>query len=301
MKKLINDFHRQLLDEIYDGVYFVDLDRNITYWNRAAEKISGYKSDEVIGRSCRDNILIHVDCKGLELCGEGCPLGLAISDGKSSEVETYLHHKKGYRIPVAVRAAPVTSDKGNTVGAVEIFSDISQIEVIKHRMKELERLALLDHLTGLPNRRYAEEELSVRLAEHTRYSWPVGVMMIDIDHFKLVNDKYGHDLGDEVLRTAGQTLLRNSRPFDLVGRWGGEEFISIVRNVDKEPLKIIAERYRALVEKSKITMDEDEVSVTISLGGTLIVDGDTTESIIKRADDLLYASKNSGRNRVTLE
>jgi diguanylate cyclase (GGDEF)-like protein/PAS domain S-box-containing protein len=301
MRTVENDFHRKLLEEIHDGVYFVDPERKITYWNKAAERITGYPRQEVLGLSCKENILIHINCKGLELCDLDCPLSKAIHTDTSSEIETFLRHRKGHRVPVAVRCAPVKDEGGNILGAVEIFSDSSQIELIKQQIKELERLALIDHLTGLPNRRYAEEELSVRLAEKQRYSWPFGILMMDLDHFKDVNDTYGHDVGDEVLRVAGRTLLHNARPFDLVGRWGGEEFVSIIRNVDADNLHNVAERFRIMVEKSRVSHNDETLNVTISLGGTLALAGDTPEAIIRRADDMMYESKNSGRNRVTLE
>ena len=117
------DIHRRILDEIQDGVYFLDTDRRITYWNRGAERITGFKSDEVLGRCCSDNILMHVDHAGLQLCKGHCPAARTIADGSFQEDEVFLHHKQGHRVPVRVRTSPVRDEAGGIIGAVEIFND----------------------------------------------------------------------------------------------------------------------------------------------------------------------------------
>jgi len=99
--------YHDLLENIQEGVYFTDLDRRITFWNKAAEKITGYKAKNVIGVRCRDNILQHVDDTGLGLCQSLCPLAATMRDGKGREMEAYLHHKKGHRVPVRIRATPL--------------------------------------------------------------------------------------------------------------------------------------------------------------------------------------------------
>ncbi|HCD71309.1 MAG TPA: sensor domain-containing diguanylate cyclase, partial [Thermovirga lienii] len=109
-----------------------------------------------------------------------------------------------------------------------------------------------------------------------------------------------HEVGDEVLKMLSNTLINNSRPFDVFGRWGGEEFLGVIRNVDQTELSKVAERIRVLVEKSFIVHEGKRLRATISIGATLFQDEDTMESVIKRADDLLYESKRSGRNRVTV-
>jgi len=168
-------------------------------------------------------------------------------------------------------------------------------------VEDLQAKAFLDPLTGLANRRYVEMNLQGKADEMSRYGWHFGVIMMDIDRFKIVNDSYGHDSGDEVLKMVARTLLHSSRSSDLVGRWGGEEFIAIITNTNMEKLHAIAERYRSLVEQSSLPLGETPLSVTISAGATLAAPGENVEPVIKRADKLLYASKDAGRNRVTTE
>lgn len=292
--------YKEMLDNLYDGVYFVDPDRRIQYWNRAAERITGFEADDVVGRSCSDNILMHVDENGTSLCQGDCPLAATLKDGGSREVDVYLHHRKGHRLPVAVRVTPLRDESGDLMGAVEVFSDISDKMACFFRVQELEKLAMLDTLTQLPNRAYLEQELRARIEEHERYGLVSGVLFMDIDHFKWFNDTYGHELGDEVLRTLAATLLHNSRLFDLFGRWGGEEFLGIVRNVDSEGLERVGNRSGTMIRTSRVRRQEENLKVTVSIGGTLLKEGDTLESVVHRADALMYQSKEAGRDRFTM-
>jgi diguanylate cyclase (GGDEF)-like protein/PAS domain S-box-containing protein len=294
-------FFKTLIDNLYDGVYFVDRQRRITYWNRAAERLSGYQQDEMEGEFCWNNRLQHVDEYGRLLCTGHCPLVATMVDGCAREAEVFMRHKAGYRIPVLVRVSPIHNDAGTIIGAVEIFSDNSHRAVATQEIEHLQRLALLDPLTNIGNRRYIEGEIYAQIESLRRYEWPFGVLMVDIDRFKQVNDTYGHLVGDDMLKMVTGTLENNIRTFDAIGRWGGEEFVIVVRNVSAELLASMAERLRMLVEQSFLMVAEGALSVTISIGGTLAKPTDTAETLLERADRLLYHSKAAGRNRVTME
>lgn len=293
------DTYARIIENLHDGLYFVDTKRMITYWNKGAERISGFSSAEVVGRRCSDNILTHVDNEGNCLCRGRCPLKATIADEQGRESEIYLHHKNGHRVTVFVRTSALKDSLGNTIGGIELFTDISSILLNNARVQELEKLALLDNLTQLANRHYLERELHAKFEEIKRLKVPFGILFIDIDHFKKFNDVYGHDMGDQVLKFVATTFVANSRPFDLYGRWGGEEFVGILRNVDPEELVIIGNRVRVLVEHSYLTHADKKLSVNISLGATMAREIDSIESLTKRADALLYESKRLGRNRLT--
>lgn len=300
MLKFDETTYTRIIDSLQDGLYFVAVDRTITYWNKAAERITGYAAEEVVGRSCADNILCHVDREGCTLCLGRCPLADTIEDCVEREAEVFLHHKKGQRIPVLVRVYPLRDAHGKVIGGIEMFTDLTSIEANNQRIKELERLALLDGLTQLANRVYLEREINARLHEFERFALSFGLLFMDLDHFKRFNDSYGHDVGDTVLQAVAQTLMVNSRPFDLYGRWGGEEFVGVIRTVSAADLEQLAERMRLLVQKNFLMHGTEKLQVTMSIGATSVHPGDTLESLIKRADMLLYASKQGGRNRVTL-
>jgi len=295
------DLHKNLLDNLYDGVYFVDREKTITYWNKGAEMISGFSSSGVLGSCCSDNILMHVDDQGTLLCKELCPLAATIADGAPRKTEVYLHHKDGHRIPVVARIAPLHDEQGTIIGAVEVFTDNSSHIAALQRISELERVAYIDPLTELANRRFTEITLRARFDEMWRYGWQFGVILMDVDNFKRTNDLYGHDVGDRTLRMVAQTLLKNSRSFDVVGRWGGEEFLAIIMNTKRDHLKSIANRFRVLVEKSSLSVGKEVVQATISLGATLANAKDTAVDLLKRADRLMYQSKTAGRNCVSVD
>jgi diguanylate cyclase (GGDEF)-like protein/PAS domain S-box-containing protein len=297
---LEKDSYQRIIDNLHDGLYLVDRDRIITYWNKAAEKISGFNAHEVVGKSCSDNILTHVDSDGNSLCTSMCPLAASIADGKPREAEIYMHHKDGHRIPVSVRISPLTDREGAIIGGIELFTDISNQAANTLRVKELEKLALLDNLTQLANRNYVEREIQNRFEEKKRFNVPFGILFIDIDHFKKFNDRYGHDVGDDVLKVVAKTFIANARSFDLFGRWGGEEFLGIIRNINSKDLELLGNKLRSLIENSYILRENEKLRVTISIGATPVNENDTIDSLIKRADILLYKSKTEGRNRLTL-
>jgi diguanylate cyclase (GGDEF)-like protein/PAS domain S-box-containing protein len=285
---------------ISEGLYVVDLSRTIVSWNKGAELISGYKSEEVVGKHCYSNILRHVDNSGKELCHGGCPLHATLKDGQVRTNHVFFHHKDGRRVPVSVRVAPLSDPDGKILGAVESFSEYRDETQLQERMRDLERAAMYDHLTGLVNRAFGEKRLKTCLEEYKRYTWPFAVLMIDVDFFKKVNDTYGHNTGDDVLKLVAGTLAANVRPFDTVARWGGEEFHILAVNMTESELRAFAERLRVLVEASSLVIKGETLSVTISVGATMGLPGDTEQSVVDRADRMLYRSKKEGRNRVTV-
>lgn len=292
--------YRDIVENMSDGIYFVDRGRRITYWNKGAERITGYAAGEVVGSSCANNILVHVDAKGRQLCQGSCPLIATMADGIPHETEVYLHHKQGHRLPVWVRTSPLRAADGSFVGAVEMFTEISSRQALQEQVEELKKLALVDALTGLPNRRHLEAQLHSRLEELRRSGVGFGLLFTDIDHFKQVNDRYGHDIGDQVLTVVANTLSLSVRPFDMMCRWGGEEFAGIFPHTDAATLAAIAERLRILVAHSRVNTGIEALTVTISIGGTVAKAEDSAAALVKRADTLMYASKTDGRNRVTI-
>jgi diguanylate cyclase (GGDEF)-like protein/PAS domain S-box-containing protein len=292
---------KELMDNLYDGVYLVDANRIITFWNKAAEKITGYSSEEVIGKGCFDNILVHVDENGHALCHNGCPLKASIADGVGREINAFLRHRDGYRLPVLVKVNAVKDVSGQITGGVESFNDNSPLVAIRERAADLEQMALIDPLTGVGNRRYGNMSLSNKLSEFKRYGWTFGVLFLDIDHFKQVNDTYGHSAGDEVLKMVAQTMLSNMRSFDFVFRWGGEEFLIIITNVDGRKLRQSAERLRVMIQNASHKTGQDRIKVTVSIGGTMASALDTEYSILSRIDNFMYQCKGKGRNQCIVD
>lgn len=295
------NFYKEILNSLQDGIYYLDRDRIITYWNRGAEQITGYKAEQVIGKSCRNNILNHVNEQGLVLCNDHCPMAATMSDGKPREVYVYLHHVEGHRVPVQIRSSAIRDENGEIVGAVEAFSKGTSPESAERRFRKLQQTALLDPLTEIGNRRHLESRLKMRLVDFNENGILFGLLFCDIDYFKNLNDSYGHNLGDKVLRMIAQTLRGNIRETDTMGRWGGEEFMVILQDIDASLLLMIGEKLLNLVHRSHLTLPDKRIlSATISIGGTLVKKGDSIESVVDRADRLMYQSKAAGRNRITI-
>lgn len=178
------------------------------------------------------------------------------------------------------------------------FSDGVYFVDPEQRIEELPAAAYIDALTGVANRAFTEITLRAKLEELERYGWPFGVLFLDVDGFKTVKD--GHDVGDRVLATVARTPAGNARSFDLVGRWGGEEFLVVAVNVDEIKPRALAERFRLLVAGSAAPSGGGDIAVTVSVGATLARPGDDPAAVVKRADTVMYESKRSGGNRVTL-
>jgi diguanylate cyclase (GGDEF)-like protein/PAS domain S-box-containing protein len=292
-------FYKELLDHLSDGVYFVDLERRVLYWNEGAYRLTGYKAEELLGRSCEDDVLCHIDYAGHRLHGNDCPLTATIATGDRHEASVFLHHKQGRRVPVSVRVQPLRDEMGAIVGAIEIFSDDSARNEELRKTEAMNRLAFLDHLTQLPNRRFMEMSLRTALTEFQEYKNPIGLLLIDLDNFKEINDSFGHSCGDRALQETARMLMGSLRPTDIVGRWGGDEFLAIVRNVDKDVLGKLAERCVAQVSLS--SNDERTILVSISAGAALCRPEETAEQLIQRADELMYRCKASGKGRAAAE
>jgi two-component system, cell cycle response regulator len=173
-------------------------------------------------------------------------------------------------------------------------------EKLRHNYEQSLSMALTDSLTGVFNRRYVSAHLPRLMERSWESQKPVAILMFDIDHFKTVNDTYGHGVGDEVLREVANRTNRNLRNFDLVARYGGEEFIVVMPDTDRDAAYAVAERLRRRVgeETFAVSTQAAEITVTISIG-VAVVDGvgDTADAILKRADDALYQAQRSGRNR----
>lgn len=286
------NFYKAFLDRVSDGLLFVDRERRILFWNEGAYRLTGYKAEEVVGQCCPFGPLCHVDEIGKGLCFDGCPLEATLHDGRSREVQVFLQHKIGHRVPVAVRVEPIRENSGAIIGAIQVFRDDSAHQAVRRKLEDMERLAFLDHVTGLSNRRHMEMCLRTAIGEFHSHRDPFGVLMIDVDSFKALNDSFGHAVGDRALKEVAMTLVGAVRPADVVGRWGGDEFVAIVHHVDSEILQNLATRCSAMVAKTPLPLGNHErLPLSVSIGDTLVRSSDTVADIIRRADELMYRDK----------
>lgn len=292
------DAFRTLLNRLREGVYFLDREKRIVFWNKAAEQLTGYREDEVLGRCCSDHILMHLDDQGTILCGERCPSSQCLADGYPMEFNSCFLHKEGYRVPGHVRLLPCRENAGKIVGVAQVFSDISPRLNMPPKTEELERLKLLDAQTESGNKRFLKIYLEARIEEMRKYRLPLGLLFVDIDNFANVNEIYGRIIGDKIIRMVAKSLANNARFTDVVGRWGEDQFLVVLLNVREEKLDVVANKLRLLTQRSGIPVGNAYLGVTVSIGFTEARQRDTVESLIDRAGKLMRHAKRLGKNRV---
>lgn len=291
MKKAVKRFYEVAVENASDAIYFVDQRRKIIYWNKVAEELTGFVEKEIVGHHCHKNILRHMDEDGNLLCLSKCPLVESMSRGVPVSKRVYLHDKMGSRIPVNVEVHPVKNRKGKVVGAVERFNIGLGLSLTKENIIRLQKEAYIDSLTQIPNRRYFEKKFLEVLNEIKIGYRSAALLLLDVDNFKNFNDTFGHLAGDAILKTVAQTLLWNIKPVDLVARFGGDEFVLIMQNVDTESLWKIAKNLQFLVSKSEVRYEGNFLNISLSLGGTLLYPDDTLDIAFQRADKNLYKAK----------
>ena len=295
------ELYLSIINNLTDGVYYVDADRNILFWNQAAEAITGYAAEEVIGRNCGENLLNHIDGEGRPLCVVGCPLFATLVDGEQRKAEVFVRHKSGHRIPIAVNIFPIYGERREIIGAVELFSLRTATTYDDDLVEQLSNMAMRDTLTNLPNRIYLQSFLDYKMKEFRRFRAQFAVLFMDIDNFRSFNNEYGHDMGDLVLQKVGETIRNSTRQVDMFGRWGGEEFLGIYSIKSNFDAPVIAEKVRMLVANTDIPYSGEKLSVTVSIGVTVYQSGDDEKSVIDRADQLMYRSKLNGKNRISID
>ncbi len=295
------------------AIIATDLDGTITVFNTGAELMLGYRSEEALGlldgRSLFESIGAE-DARsrvaGLVPRTEGpaaAGCSRAVAEGSASG-EVIVSRKDGTKLPVRLTVSALHKDSGETSGQLGIAVDLtSQRRLDRERRRTrvaLERSATRDALTGLRNRSAVTTELTSRLADGVGAG--LGLLLLDLDHFKRVNDTFGHAAGDVVLRAAAERIARTMRRSDIAGRWGGEEFVVIVSDVLTDGgLTAAAERVRAAIAGGTVTLaDGSDVTVTASVGGVRAAPGATVERLLDDADRALYYAKRRGRDQVRL-
>jgi diguanylate cyclase (GGDEF)-like protein/PAS domain S-box-containing protein len=289
------EIYKELMDHLSDGVFIADVDRRILYCNEAAFRLTGYKAEEIEGQICRDKGFCPIGLLEQNLCHGECPLETALRGGGIYNANVFIAHKNGYRIPVGVHIRPIRAANGSIIGVAEVLSDDSARQEAQRKTEELERLAFLDPLTQMPNRRFVEMSLQTAMQEYQLTNSPFGVLATDLNKLKTINDLFGHANGDRALREVAKMLAGTLRPTDTFGRWGGDEFLAVVRNVENEALKRLAYRCVNNVAQISFSANGDQmIFPTVSIGWALVCPEDSIEKLIERADGLLYDCKTNG-------
>ncbi len=286
------DICRAVLDSLSVGVYLVDPERRIIFWNAGAERISGYLRHEVVGRCCRDEILVHSNEQGRVVCSSACPLQMAIRDGQHGESHLYLHHRNGHRIPVVVRAVPILDRAGKIVGAAESFEEARSSCTVERREQHTISPRYLDPVTQLANQTFCRVRLRIFLSTYAAERLPFSVLLLRIaalDQFVL---EHGAEAGRLLVRAVGETLGNTVRTNDFAGRWAEDEFLMILPGCDGNYAPLIGERISSVADAASIHWWGDELSAAVSFGVATVQEDDSLEALMERAQESLGQHRN---------
>lgn len=298
-----------MIQTIDVGLVVVDREYKVHLWNSFMQNHSGHSSKKVIGKNL---FQVFPDIQEDWFRRKADSVFMLRSPAFTNwEQRPYLFRFKNYR-PITGTAAfmyqnvtliPLISADGITKHVGVIVYDVTDTAVnrldLENVNSQLESLSRTDHLTQLNNRGYWEERLGEEFRRYQRArSAPCSLILFDIDHFKQVNDVYGHPAGDEVIRSTAQVLLENVRATDLAGRYGGEEFSVVLIDTQADGAMILAERLRKKIEALTVHFDGQEIRYTISLGIAQVSDQPENHKYwVECADKALYEAKHGGRNR----
>jgi len=271
-------------------VMITGADHLIVYVNSAFASITGYEPAESIGRNPR-----FLQGAGTSQATR-VSLREAIAKGQPAQAEILNYRKSGEPYWVDVSIVPVSVSSGGITHWIAIERDITQR---KAQEQEITRLAMEDYLTGLPNRRAAETRLQVEWSRARRDQCGFAIALVDVDRFKLVNDQYGHQIGDQALVHVARLLFGNMRGGDWIARWGGEEFLVCFHDLDARGALTAGERARKLVRSKPVKLTQGDLPLTVSIGIALYgAESESLDAMLASADALLYQAKQSGRDKV---
>jgi diguanylate cyclase (GGDEF)-like protein len=297
--------------------FVIDREHRVTHWNRACESITGVQADELIGTRdhwrafydkkrplIADLILSHALETDVGHLYDGRFRRSTVIDG-AFEADRYFPHFGEDGKWLFFTAAPLRDANGKFIGAIETLQDITEQKRAEQALRNSEEnfrlMSITDSLTGLFNVRHFYEQIEIEVKRAVRYGRPLSMLLLDLDHFKNLNDVHGHLEGDRALAVAANVIRNNFREHDTAYRYGGEEFTVLLPETDIEAATMLAERLIKTLANTPLTTDFGNVlTMTASVGVAEYVADDTATSLVRRADTGVYEAKRLGRNRVSV-
>jgi diguanylate cyclase (GGDEF)-like protein/PAS domain S-box-containing protein len=286
--------YRELVQSAKSIILRFDTSGRITFFNEFAQSFFGYTQQEILGRDLLRTIVPLIESSGRDLVA--MIKDLLANPDKYPTNENENVRKNGERVWMSWTNRALYNEQGQLTEILSVGNDITRLKRTEAKLVEL---ATTDPLTGLFNRRHFWEVCKREIERIKRYGSMLSLLMIDVDHFKLVNDTYGHDVGDQVLQSLADLCRRTFRGVDIIGRIGGEEFAVLLPETGLPEAAGAAHRLRQAVEQASIAVGEHFIKITVSAGVAMAVNESADlETLFKQADLALYAAKAGGRNRV---
>ena len=300
MESLMKSNYQTLLENLFEGVYYVDKEKRIKYWSRGAELITGYLSTEVLGKTCSQDILAHTSLDGVPLCNTGCLMRNTLATGSFYKAEAFLKHKEGHKVHISLRITPMHNSKGEIVGATHIFTNNEAFFTINTEEAQKQHKTLYDVVTKLPNKHNMKMILQAKIEEYNRYQWAFASYLMEIDNYEKIVTTYDENNHNLILASIGSILQTGIRPFDTLGRWSKNQFLAILVNIDKNKMEMLGNRLLKQFSKTAIPIGLGELKITLSMGTTVIQPDDTPDDVISRAEKRMKYSHKMGGNRLTI-
>jgi len=292
--------YEEVLHNVSEGIRFVSLMGQTFFWNRGAEAIAGFKSDEMVGAVCEALHLVRDEGEE-SVCSFLCPLKWTKDENRIGDIRVYLRHSEGHLVPVIMNAVSLLDDRGEKIGIAEIFKPVSWSEKKTGSQEKASEDTLVDRLTGVCNQKHAEHTLKGKVEEFRRYGTRFGLAVIDVDDLGEINGKYGREVGDAMLKVISRSLSSTLRPFDTICRWDSDEFIIFASNIrNDQNLMNMSNRIRLLVQESSLSHKGDKLNSTVSVGASIVRQNEDEEQLLTRTRGLMKQSKSLGKNIVTM-
>jgi diguanylate cyclase (GGDEF)-like protein len=287
--------HESVFASMSDGVLVLDRRDRLADYNPAAARCIAGLNRDAVGRGLKQALAAHPPLlRALEQARAPDPVSRLTSEEPSRECSVQGEDRVRR---IEVRASPVLSVHGVRYGTIAQLVDVTEQVELRERLREL---ATLDALTRLPNRRHLIESAERELERALRHRRALSIVVLDLDHFKRINDRFGHQAGDAVLVEAAARLTRGTRSHDFSGRYGGEEFLMVLPETPPTQAALLAERLRSSFEAEPVSHQGWIIPLTASFGVSGLVEGErsTLDELVSQADQALYEAKHRGRNRV---
>ena len=297
VQTLNGSFYRRMMDHVQNGVIFVDSEYRVLDWNSAASRMTGVAAETVFHRCWSPTFAGLCDSQGFALDETQCPFRELVQTGELVRQRLAIRRDGTDLLHVNLEAVPVFNNDGNFCGGAMILEDVSEAALLEQKIVTLRERACIDGLTRVANRGELNRQLPEFVSYHQKSNCAGSIIICDIDFFKRINDNYSHQIGDEALIVFASILKESCRSTDFVARYGGEEFVMLCSQCDLTEAKEWAEMIRKCLQRTPIA-SIGNTCMTASFGVSTVLPGDTSESVLGRADQGLLIAKESGRDHV---
>ncbi|MCA9233059.1 MAG: diguanylate cyclase [Planctomycetales bacterium] len=290
-------FEQKLIDAMRDGVVFVDSQAKVCLWSKGAERLTGVSSGAVMGRVFAPSLLDMCNHANRRLADEACPVAKALLTNTQLRQRLLVMGRQGKHVAIDLHAIPVQSRDGTVQGVTVLLHDAQPEASLEEKCEALYAEVTKDPMTKVANRAEFDRMHALFIEAHKQAKQPCSLIMVDIDHFKNINDTYGHQAGDEAIKSMANLLSSMCRSGDLVARYGGEEFAVLCADCSNADAARRAEQIRKKLSETQHSFLGNK-RITASFGVTELQSGDTSESMLRRSDRALLMAKENGRNQV---